>query len=184
MQSDQGREFVNQINECLFQLTNIKHCVSSAYHPQTNGLDERLNQTLLGTLKKVTDSSKDNWDQFLLAALYAYRVSNQASSKYTPFFFMYNRHPRKAVTFEISQDVYCREESGGEEREDVDSDAVLEKLLEIRACTHKRAKENIVSAQAKQKAQYDAKCDTTKVIEVEEDIAAVAVYSVYNTKSN
>ena len=37
-----------------------------------------------------------------------------------------------------------------------------------------------MSAQAKQKAQYDAKRDTTKVIEVEEDIAAVAVYSVYN----
>ena len=50
---------------------------------------------------------------------------------------------RKAVTFEINQDVYCREESGGEEREDGDSDAVLEKLLEIRACTHKRAKETL-----------------------------------------
>ena len=82
---------------------------------------------------------------------------------------MYNRHPRKAVTFEINQDVYCREESGGEEREDGNSDAILENFLEIRACTHKRVKENIVSAQAKQKAQYDAQRDTTKVIEVEED---------------
>ena len=34
--SDQGREFVNQINKCLFERLKIDHRVSSAYHPQTN----------------------------------------------------------------------------------------------------------------------------------------------------
>ena len=71
------REFVNEINTRLFQLTDIQHCVSSAYHPQTNGLDERFNQTLVNTLKKVIDSSTDDWDQHLSAALYAYRISKQ-----------------------------------------------------------------------------------------------------------
>ena len=75
IQSDQGREFVNEINTRLFQLTDIQHCVSSAYHPQTNGLDEHFNQTLVNTLKKVIDSSTDDWDQHLSAALYAYRIS-------------------------------------------------------------------------------------------------------------
>ena len=56
VQSDQGREFVNGVNSCLFKLTGVKQCVSSAYHPQTNGLDERLNQTLVTTLKKVVDA--------------------------------------------------------------------------------------------------------------------------------
>ncbi|CAB4007441.1 retrotransposable element [Paramuricea clavata] len=44
--SDQGREFVNQINEELFRLTGTDHRISSAYHPQTNGLDEHMNQTI------------------------------------------------------------------------------------------------------------------------------------------
>ena len=44
--SDQGREFVNDVNRRLFELTGSEHRVSSAYHPQTNGLDERMNQTL------------------------------------------------------------------------------------------------------------------------------------------
>ncbi len=50
------------VNSYLFKSTNIKHCVSSAYHPQTNGLDERFNQTLLNTLKKVVDSNEKEWD--------------------------------------------------------------------------------------------------------------------------
>ena len=83
IQSDQGREFVNEINTRLFQLTDIQHCVSSAYHPQTNGLDERFNQTLVNTLKKVIDSSTDDWDQHLSAALYAYRISVMYSVLWT-----------------------------------------------------------------------------------------------------
>ncbi len=42
IQSDQGREFINAVNSYLFKSTNIQHCISSAYHPQTNGLDERF----------------------------------------------------------------------------------------------------------------------------------------------
>ena len=78
VQSDQGREFINEVNDCLFKSTNLKHCVSTAYHPQTNGLDERFNQTLMNTLKKVVDASEDEWDKHIPAALYAYRVSKQA----------------------------------------------------------------------------------------------------------
>ena len=58
--SDQGREFVNQINSCLFERTGVQHCVSSAYHPQTNGLDECLNQTLVTMLKKVVDACSND----------------------------------------------------------------------------------------------------------------------------
>ncbi len=37
IQSDQGREFVNEVNARLFQLTDIiQHCVSSAYHAPSN----------------------------------------------------------------------------------------------------------------------------------------------------
>ena len=101
--SDQGREFVNQINSCLFERTGVQHCVSSAYHPQTNGLDERLNQTLVTTIKKVVDACSNDWDEHISAALYAYRISKQASSKFSPFFLMYNRQPRKAVSLAIDE---------------------------------------------------------------------------------
>lgn len=163
VQSDQGREFVNEINTRLFQLTDVKQCVSSAYHPQTNGLDERFNQTLINTLKKVIDASKEDWDEHLPAALYAYRISKQASSKFTPFFLMYNRNPRKAVSFEMQQSDDVEDEDKMSEDEDVDTDGILQQLLEIRERCHSKAKENIASAQERQKKQYDAKHDALKV---------------------
>ena len=44
--SDQGREFINSVNSHLFRITGVKHIISLAYHPQTNGLVERFNQTV------------------------------------------------------------------------------------------------------------------------------------------
>ena len=39
--SDQGRKFVNIINADLAKKINIDRMITAAYHPQTNGLDER-----------------------------------------------------------------------------------------------------------------------------------------------
>ena len=51
--SDQGCEFVNKLSEHLYHLTNTHHRISTAYHPQTNGLVERFNQTLQRALLKL-----------------------------------------------------------------------------------------------------------------------------------
>jgi transposase InsO family protein len=40
--SDQGREFVNSVMSSLIEKTNAVHRISTAYHPQTNGLVERF----------------------------------------------------------------------------------------------------------------------------------------------
>ena len=58
IQSDQGREFVNSLNQHLFQLTGVQHIISTAYHPQTNGLDECFNQTLQRSLMKMIDDNQ------------------------------------------------------------------------------------------------------------------------------
>ena len=39
----------------LEALTGFKQRVTSAYHPQSNGLDERLNQTLKASLQKLVN---------------------------------------------------------------------------------------------------------------------------------
>lgn len=60
--SDQGREFCNQITDCLFELTGTEHRVTSAYHPQSNGLVERFYQTLVDALVKKAHDDQHNWD--------------------------------------------------------------------------------------------------------------------------
>ena len=69
----QGREFINEVNRHLFELTGVKHRISAAYHPQTNGLDERFNQTLVNALTKMTSDKPEQWDQYIDPVLFAYR---------------------------------------------------------------------------------------------------------------
>ena len=52
MTTDQGKEFHNQVNAELMKVFRIDHQMTTAYHPQANGLDERLNQTLINALSK------------------------------------------------------------------------------------------------------------------------------------
>jgi transposase InsO family protein len=65
--SDQGREFVAEVNTKVCAEFGIKRSVTSAYHPQTNGLDERTNQTLKTRLSKLANDQHNDWDQFLYA---------------------------------------------------------------------------------------------------------------------
>ena len=91
MISDQGREFVNKVNRCLFKMTNTEHRMSSAYHPQTNGLVERFNQTLQRSLVKLVNDNQNDWDELLDGVLFAYRTSIQKSTQVCPFELMYYR---------------------------------------------------------------------------------------------
>lgn len=89
--TDQGREFINKVNKKLFKKFKTHHRISTAYHPQTNGLVERFNQTLQRSLVKLTNEDQDNWDEYLDGVLFAYRTSQQKSTKLTPFELMYCR---------------------------------------------------------------------------------------------
>ena len=91
--SDQGREFVAKVNEKVCEQFGIKRSVTSAYHPQTNGLDERTNQTLKARLSKLANEQQDDWCSFLDEVAYSIRTQKQVTTKYRPFYLMFGRHP-------------------------------------------------------------------------------------------
>ena len=51
--NDQGKEFVNEVSENLHQMAGTEQRITSAYHPQSNGLCERQNRTIKDSLVKV-----------------------------------------------------------------------------------------------------------------------------------
>ena len=55
MINDQGREFVNNVSAQLFERCGTEQRISSAYHPQTNGLTERYNLSLVDMLRKLAE---------------------------------------------------------------------------------------------------------------------------------
>ncbi len=65
--------FFRKVNQYLFEKTGVEHKISAAYHPQTNGLVERFNQTLTNMLIKLSGERQNNWDDYIDAALFAYR---------------------------------------------------------------------------------------------------------------
>uniref|UniRef100_A0A3P9K2N1 Integrase catalytic domain-containing protein n=1 Tax=Oryzias latipes TaxID=8090 RepID=A0A3P9K2N1_ORYLA len=87
--TDQATNFTSGTMKQLQKELGIKRIRTTPYHPQTDGLVERFNQTLKQMLRKfVADTGRD-WDKWLPFVLFAYREVPQASTGFSPFELLY-----------------------------------------------------------------------------------------------
>jgi hypothetical protein len=89
--SDQGAQFIARFWEKLQESLETKLVRCSAYHPQTDGQNERVNQILEDMLRAFVINYGKNWDKYLSLAEFAYNSSYQFSLKMAPFEAMYGR---------------------------------------------------------------------------------------------
>jgi hypothetical protein len=89
--SDRGAQFIARFWEQLQHALGTKLIRSSAYHPQTDGQTERVNQILEDMLRACVLQYDKNWDKCLSLAEFSYNNSYQASIKMTPFDVLYGR---------------------------------------------------------------------------------------------
>lgn len=87
--TDQGTNFMSTLLKQVYRLLGIKSIRTTPYHPQTDGLTERFNQTLKQMLRKFVSESGRDWDQWLPYLLFAYREVPQASTGFSPFELLY-----------------------------------------------------------------------------------------------
>ena len=87
--SDHGREFLNSVVDQFLHQIGVEHTVTSSYHPRTNGLTERFNQTIIRSLKKHTEDDPMNWDKWIPFVLLAYRSRVHSSNNFTPYELMF-----------------------------------------------------------------------------------------------
>jgi hypothetical protein len=90
--SDQGSQFVAHFWEQLHASLGTHLIHSSAYHPQTNGQTERLNQILEDMLRACVTKHPGSQDKNLPWAEFSYNNSYQESPKMTPFEVLYRHH--------------------------------------------------------------------------------------------
>ena len=83
MHSDQGTLFTSSIWQERCHLPSINATRTTPYHPQGNGAAERVNQTLINSLKRSAHSDPTNWDNYLPHVLLAYRLSCHRSTGHT-----------------------------------------------------------------------------------------------------
>ncbi|SPC63847.1 uncharacterized protein UHOD_11348 [Ustilago sp. UG-2017b] len=92
--SDRGSEFTSHFWHSLSTLLGIENHFSSAYHPQSDGQTEHVNQVLEQFLRGYSNHLQTDWSNLLPLAEFSYNNAEHASTQLTPFFANYGYHPR------------------------------------------------------------------------------------------
>ncbi len=149
--TEQGTNFMSTLLKQVYQLLGIKSLRTTPYHPQTDGLTERFNQTLKQMLRKFVSETGRDWDQWLPYLLFAYREVPQASTGFSPFELLYGRDVRGPLA--LLQEMW----EGNPEREE--STSVVSYVLQMREQLQSMttlAQNHLAEAREQQKTWYDS----------------------------
>jgi hypothetical protein len=124
----------------LFKLLDTKLCISSAYHAQSDGQTERINQ-YLKTYLRCAASSPTQWLKWLPLAELWYNSCYHNSLKYSPLKALYGFDPSFGPLPTLA---------------DTENNSVRTMLLE-RQQFLELLKQNLARTQAKMKVSTDAK---------------------------
>ncbi|UYV84340.1 hypothetical protein LAZ67_X001895, partial [Cordylochernes scorpioides] len=145
--SDRGSQFTSNLMKEVMKTCKIKHCFTTSYHPQTNGLTERLNRTLINMLSMYVNTDQKNWDEILPFITHAYNTTIQETTGYSLFFLMFGREPTsllddRNISVDIDKDDY---------------DEYIKHHLDKINRTRKLVINNTIKTQERMKKNYDKK---------------------------
>jgi transposase InsO family protein len=92
--SDRGTQFTLKFWKRFHETLDTQLHFSSAYHPQTDGLTERVNQILEDMLRAYALQYGRSWDKSMSYAEFSYNNSYQESLKMAPFEMLYGHRCR------------------------------------------------------------------------------------------
>ena len=144
--SDRGANFLSTLIQEVCKLLGVKKVNTSGYHPQTDGLVEKFNSTLINMIAKSCDVRNRDWDDHLPYLLFAYRVSAQESTKESPFFLVYGRDARVPTSTVLT---HVRSPYA------VDVSDYREEVLANLSTAWQLARDSLKLSQTAQKRQYD-----------------------------
>ena len=91
---DKGLQLAAEMIRELNQMLEIKSKLSTAFHPQTDGQTERVNQELEQYLRIFIDHRQEQWPNWLGTAEFIYNNKIYSSTKTSPFKANYRQDPR------------------------------------------------------------------------------------------
>ncbi|UYV76014.1 hypothetical protein LAZ67_13002151 [Cordylochernes scorpioides] len=141
--SDRGRTFISHTIRDINNLCGTAHRFTSAYHPQTNGLTERLNKTLGDMLSMYVDVDQRNWDSVLPYVTFAYNTAKQETTGFSPFYLVHGRDVETPLDTILTY------------REEANLEDYVESLVTNAEDARQLARLNILKAQGKDKSRYD-----------------------------
>ena len=139
--SDRGTQFTSKFWNQLHETLGTRLEFSTAFHPQTDGQTERVNQILEDMLRACALDYGSSWDDNLPYAEFSYNNSYQASLKMSPFQALYGRSCRTPLQWD---------QPG--EKQVFEPDILLEAEENI-----KMVRENLKIAQSRQRSYADTR---------------------------
>src|SRR5579859_4554208 len=112
-----------------------------AYHPESDGQTERVNQTLEQYLRIYCDFHQDNWSQLLPFAKFTYNNTKNSSTQKSPFYANYGYHPRASLKVHTEPSSY--------------ENPAVESLVERLESVHKELRVELEQAQEAYKRKSD-----------------------------
>ena len=91
---DRGPQFVAELMKELNRMLGIKTKLSTAFHSQTDGQTERMNQELEQYLWFFIEHRQKNWPKWLAAAEFAVNNKVHTATKVSPFMANYGKELR------------------------------------------------------------------------------------------
>ena len=90
--SDWGLQFALKFIEEFTRVLGTTRQLSTAYHPQTDGQTERINQEIEMFLWHYVNYQQDNWMEWLATMEFQYNDKRHAATGRTPFELNFGRH--------------------------------------------------------------------------------------------
>lgn len=139
--SDRDSLFLSEFWQNLFKLSGTRLNMSTAYHPQSDGSTERVNQCLEQYLRNMTSEVPKNWSSWLAAAEWWYNTTFHTALNTTPYQIVYGTKPRHLVWQErVHTNIHS-----------------LETMIQEKQQQWNRLRELLEAAQVKMKRYADAK---------------------------
>jgi transposase InsO family protein len=95
--TDRGANFTSALIKDTCKLLKIQKLQTSSYHPQGNGICERMHKLLIDMLSHFVRKYARDWDLFVPYAVMAYRNMPHCSTKYSPYYLVYGRDMRLPI---------------------------------------------------------------------------------------
>uniref|UniRef100_A0A1B0GHP0 RNA-directed DNA polymerase n=2 Tax=Lutzomyia longipalpis TaxID=7200 RepID=A0A1B0GHP0_LUTLO len=148
--SDQGRNFEADLFRQVMALMGSEKTRTTPLHPQSDGMVERFNRTLLNYLAKFVEEDQDRWDEFLPMAGLAYRTATHEATGESPATVLFGRNLTLPVDLLVGESPTETTDSGADS-----PSTYVAKLRQQLWKIHWRAREQLQHSAEDAKRRYD-----------------------------
>jgi len=103
--TDRDTRFRGKFMDALTASLGITQALSTAFHPQSDGQTERMNQLVEDVMRNYVSAIQTDWDEWLAHVEFAINNAYNASIKTTPFRMVYGRDPLTPFTVQLPTQV-------------------------------------------------------------------------------